>query len=121
MSISFNPIVFIHTPIKVKEESPIQVTKSEINGEAEVFPEFTVGLDGIEEFPQIYLLYHLYQSDQPVSMLEKLFLDDQTHGVFTTRHTSRPNPIESSIVRLLRRDNNRLALSGVDGTPLLDI
>jgi tRNA-Thr(GGU) m(6)t(6)A37 methyltransferase TsaA len=124
MSIIFNPIGIIHTPIKVKEKAPIQSARSEINGEVEVFPEFIEGLDGIEEFSHIYLLYHLNQSDQPVSLHVKPFLDDQTHGVFTTRHPCRPNPIGLSIVRLLRRDNNRLAFCGadmLDGTPLLDI
>jgi tRNA-Thr(GGU) m(6)t(6)A37 methyltransferase TsaA len=124
MSIIFNPIGIIHTPIKVKEEAPIQSARSEINGEVEVFPEFIEGLDGIEEFSHIYLLYHLNQSDQPVSLHVKPFLDDQTHGVFTTRHPCRPNPIGLSIVRLLRRDNNRLTFCGadmLDGTPLLDI
>jgi tRNA-Thr(GGU) m(6)t(6)A37 methyltransferase TsaA len=124
MSIIFNPIGIIHTPIKVKEKAPIQSARSEINGEVEVFPEFIEGLDGIEEFSHIYLLYHLNQSDQPVSLHVKPFLDDQTHGVFTTRHPCRPNPIGLSIVRLLRRDNNRLTFCGadmLDGTPLLDI
>jgi tRNA (Thr-GGU) A37 N-methylase len=51
-------------------------------------------------------------------------LDDQTHGVFTTRHPNRPNPIGLSIVRLLRRENNRLFFSGadmLDEIPFLDI
>jgi tRNA (adenine37-N6)-methyltransferase len=124
MSIIFNPIGIIHTPFNIKEEAPIQSARSEINGEVEVFPEFIEGLDGIEEFSHIYLLYHLNQSDQPVSLHVKPFLDDQTHGVFTTRYPCRPNPIGLSIVRLLRRDNNRLTFCGadmLDGTPLLDI
>lgn len=124
MSIIFNPIGIIHTPFKLKEEAPIQSARSEINGEVEVFPEFTEGLDGVEEFSHIYLLYHLHQSIKPVSMHVKPFLDDQTHGVFATRHPYRPNPIGLSIVRLLRRDDNRLTFCGadmLDGTPLLDI
>jgi len=81
-------------------------------------------LDGIEEFSHIYLLYHLNQSNQLVSLHVKPFLDDQTRGVFTTRHPCRPNAIGLSIVRLLRKDDNRLTFCGadmLDGTPLLDI
>jgi len=124
MSITFNPIGIIHTPFKEIEEAPIQSARSEINGEVEVFPEFTEGLDGIEEFSHIYLLYHLNQSDQPLSLHVKPFLDDQPHGVFSTRYPRRPNPIGLSIVRLLCRDKNHLAFFGadmLDGTPLLDI
>ena len=63
MSIIFNPIGIIHTPIKVKEDAPIQSAIPEINGEVEVFPEFIERLDGIEEFSHIYLLYHLNLTD----------------------------------------------------------
>lgn len=124
MNIIFTPIGIIHTSIKQKEEAPIQSARSEINGEVEVFPEFTQGLDDIEEFSHIYLLYHLNQSIDPVSMHVKPFLDDHTHGVFATRHPCRPNPIGLSVVQLLRRDDNRLIFYGadmLDGTPLLDI
>lgn len=124
MNIIYQPIGIIHTPIKVKEDAPIQSARSEINGHVEVFLEFSEGLEGIEEFFQIYLLYHLNQSDQPVSLHVKPFLDDQTHGVFSTRQPCRPNAIGLSIVRLLQRDNNHLTFCGadmLDQTPLLDI
>lgn len=122
--IIFNPIGIIHTPIRKTEEAPIQSARSDINGSVEVFPEFTDGLDGIDEFSHIYLLYHLHQPGQVISLHVKPFLDDQVHGVFTTRHPCRPNPIGFSIVRLIRREDNWLFFSGVDmldGTPLLDI
>lgn len=124
MNILFHPIGIIHTPIKEKKEAPIQSARSEINGEVEVFPEFSEGLDGIEDFSHIYLLYHLNQADQVVSLHVKPFLDDQFHGVFTTRHPCRPNAIGLSIVRIFRKENNRLFFCGadmLDETPLLDI
>ncbi|MHC1739875.1 MAG: tRNA (N6-threonylcarbamoyladenosine(37)-N6)-methyltransferase TrmO [Anaerolineaceae bacterium] len=124
MGIIFNPIGIIYTPIKNKEEAPVQSALSEIQGAVEVFPEYTEGLEGIEEFSHIYLLYHLNQSDQAISLLVKPFLDDQIHGVFATRHPFRPNAIGLSIVSLIQRENNRLIFSGadmVDKTPLLDI
>lgn len=124
MDILFHPIGILHTPIKEKKDAPIQSARSEISGEVEVFPEFIEGLDGIEEFSHIYLLYHLNQSDPLVSLHVKPFLDDQLHGVFSTRHPCRPNPIGLSIVRLVRRDINRLTFCGadmLDETPLLDI
>lgn len=124
MNIIFQPIGIIHTPIKEKRESPIQSARSKINGEVEIFQEFSEGLDGIEEFSNVYLLYHLNQADLAVSLQVKPFLDDQLHGVFATRHPCRPNPIGLSIVRLLKRDNNRLTFCGadmLDETPLLDI
>jgi len=124
MNILYQPIGILHTPIKEIKEVPIQSARSEIKGEIEVFPEFSEGLDGIEEFSHIYLLYHLHQLNQAVSLHVKPFLDDQLHGVFTTRHPCRPNAIGLSIVRLIRREKSRLIFCGadmLDGTPLLDI
>lgn len=45
-------------------------------------------------------------------------------GVFASRSPSRPNPIGITSVRLLRREGNRLEVTGldaIDGTPVLDI
>lgn len=45
-------------------------------------------------------------------------------GVFSTRSPNRPNGIGMSIVRFIKKENNRLIFEGVDmldGTPVLDI
>jgi len=124
MDIVFHPIGFIRSPIKEKEGAPIQSSRSTIEATVEVFTEYSPGLEGIEGFSHIYLFYHLHRAEQTGSLLVKPFLDDQTHGVFSTRHPCRPNPIGFSVVRLIGRENNRLFICGadmVDGTPLLDI
>jgi tRNA-Thr(GGU) m(6)t(6)A37 methyltransferase TsaA len=89
----------------------------------EVFPQFADGLDGVEGFSHIILLYIFDRSDG-FSLRVQPFLDDRTHGVFATRYPYRPNPLGISVVRLLKRDGNRLEIEGVDvldKTPLLDI
>jgi tRNA (Thr-GGU) A37 N-methylase len=50
--------------------------------------------------------------------------DLRPHGVFAGRSPRRPNPLALSVVELLRREENRLYVRGVDmldGTPVLDI
>ncbi len=50
--------------------------------------------------------------------------DGQTLGTFSIRSPCRPNPIASSVVRLIALDGNCLVVRGLDcvsGTPLLDI
>jgi tRNA (Thr-GGU) A37 N-methylase len=45
-------------------------------------------------------------------------------GVFATRSPRRPNPIGIACPRLLRREGNRLVVSGLDawdGTPIIDL
>jgi tRNA-Thr(GGU) m(6)t(6)A37 methyltransferase TsaA len=124
MEIIYQPIGIIHTPIFTKEEAPIQSARSDLKGSVEVYSVYADGLEGIEEFSHLYLLYHLNQSDRDNSLMVKPFLDDKTHGVFATRYPCRPNPIGISVIRLIRREENLLYFSGadmLDGTPLLDI
>jgi len=123
MAILLEPIGIIHSPFTDSKETPIQPIRSTTAGWIEIFPQFIAGLQDIEAFSHLYLIYHLHQQ-QEVRLLVTPFLDDQEHGVFATRHPARPNHIGMSLVRLTGRSENRLEIYGVDvfdGTPLLDI
>jgi len=114
----------IHTPLTEKKSTPIQSSRSEVAGIVEVFHQFQDGLDGIEEFSHIYLLYGFHRSETEISLKVKPFLDDRFHGIFTTRYPCRPNPLGLSVVQLIERRENLLYVKGVDmldGTPLWDI
>lgn len=118
-----HPIGIIHSPFSDKEQTPIQASRSQAIGTVEVYPEFSDGLQDIEEFSHIYLLY-VFHNSSGYSLQIKPFLDDQEHGLFATRYPYRPNPLGISTVRLLFRQANVLTIEGVDvlnGTPLLDI
>ncbi|MBA3072701.1 MAG: tRNA (N6-threonylcarbamoyladenosine(37)-N6)-methyltransferase TrmO [Anaerolineae bacterium] len=124
MKFILKPIGIIHTSLTDKHNSPIQSSRSDIAGTIEVFPQYMEGLDGIEAFSHIYLLYRFHQVDQEVALKVKPFLDDQEHGVFATRYPNRPNPLGFSVVQLTGRQANLLEFKGadmLDGTPLLDI
>ncbi|NMC86456.1 MAG: tRNA (N6-threonylcarbamoyladenosine(37)-N6)-methyltransferase TrmO [Anaerolineaceae bacterium] len=124
MEIKFTSIGVIHTPIHDKAASPIQAARSEIEGTVEVLPEYAEGLEGIEDFSHIFLLYTWHQADSLLALKVKPYLDDQEHGLFTTRFPVRPNSLGFSVVRLLGREGNLLHFRGadmLDGTPLLDI
>jgi len=122
--IKYVPIGIIHSPFKEPKGTPIQPIVSEgIDGTVELFQEYTEGLKDIDGFSHIILLYHFHLS-KGSSLKVKPFLDDQTHGVFSTRAPSRPNPIGISIVQLVKIEGNILQVKDldiVDGTPLLDI
>ena len=124
MELKMRAIGIIHTPLTDKKNTPIQSSRSDVFGTVEVFPQYLEGLEGIEAFSHIYLLYGFHQSDQEISLKVKPFLDDQYHGVFATRYPNRPNPIGFSVVQLVARQANLLEYKGadmLDGTPLLDI
>jgi tRNA-Thr(GGU) m(6)t(6)A37 methyltransferase TsaA len=94
-----------------------------VRGQVEVWPEFAPGLQDLEGFSHIFLLYHLHQVRE-AQLVVTPFLDAQPRGVFATRAPKRPNPIGISVVRLLSVDDNVLQIENVDildGTPLLDI
>jgi len=123
MEFLMKPIGVIHSPFIDKALTPIQPTRSQAVGQVEVFPEFTDGLQDLEGFSHIILLYIFHQSDG-YSLKVKPFLDDQLHGLFATRYPCRPNQIGLSVVQLSTRRENILDIVGVDvldGTPLLDI
>jgi tRNA (adenine37-N6)-methyltransferase len=113
----------IHSPFSEQALTPIQPSRSQSAGRVEVYPEFAEGLEDVEGFSHLILLY-VFDRATPCSLRVKPFLDDRLHGLFATRYPSRPNPIGLSVVHLLGRQGNILEIEGVDvldGTPLLDI
>jgi tRNA-Thr(GGU) m(6)t(6)A37 methyltransferase TsaA len=124
MQITLNAIGVVHSPFTDKASTPIQSARSTAIGEVEVFPDFEAGLEGIEEFSHIILIYSLHDNPPQYELRVRPFLDDQLHGVFATRYPVRPNSIGLSVVKLIERKGNQLVIQGVDmldGTPLLDI
>ena len=123
MEFNMRPIGIIHSPFEEKEQMPIQASRSQTIGLAEIYPEFAEGLQDIEGFSHIILIYAFHRSSGH-ELRVKPFLNDQERGLFSTRHPRCPNPIGLSIVHLLSRQENALTFEGADvlnGTPLLDI
>jgi tRNA-Thr(GGU) m(6)t(6)A37 methyltransferase TsaA len=123
MGFLMRPIGVIHSPFFEKDETPIQSSRTQTIGLVEVRPEFADGLQDIDGFSHIILLYVFHKSSG-FSLRITPFLDDREHGLFATRYPYRPNPIGLSVVRLVKRQDNILTVEGVDvldGTPLLDI
>jgi len=122
--ITYNPIGIIHSPFKDIKGMPIQPAGAKgIAGTIEIKPEYVDGLQDIEGFSHIILIYHFHLS-KGYSLKVKPFLDENLRGVFATRAPRRPNPIGISVVKLVRVEGNVLHIEDidiVDGTPLLDI
>lgn len=122
--IVFKPIGVIHSEHRERERTPIQpVCAPGSAGRVEVFAEFVAGLDDVEGFSHIYLLYAFHRArSAPLKVVP--YLDDVPRGVFATRSPDRPNPLGLSLVRLVERRGAELLvedLDVLDGTPLLDI
>lgn len=123
MQFELKPIGVINSPYKNEKEVPIQSRMSKEKGTVLVFEDYKKGLEDIDGFSHILLLY-LFHKRGKYSLKVKPFLDNEEKGLFATRAPARPNPIGLSVVELLERKENILTVRGVDvvdGTPLLDI
>jgi tRNA-Thr(GGU) m(6)t(6)A37 methyltransferase TsaA len=123
MEFIMRPIGVIRTPFTEKEQTPIQASRSQTIGTVEIDQEFKDGLQDLEGFSHIILIY-VFHSSSGYSLRIKPFLDHKERGLFATRYPNRPNPIGLSIVELLSMDDNKLTVQGIDvldNTPLLDI
>jgi tRNA-Thr(GGU) m(6)t(6)A37 methyltransferase TsaA len=123
MEFLMRPIGVIHTPFTEKADTPVQASRSKAKGSIEIFPESADGLKDIEGLSHIFLWY-VFHASEGYSLVDKPFLDDRKHGLFSTRYPYWPNPIGLSLVQLMGRNGNTLEIEGVDmldGIPLLDI
>ncbi len=94
-----------------------------------VFPEFCMGLQGLDEFSHIIILYwlHLRDSEEERRVLQ---VTPRRHpgalqvGVFASRSPSRPNPIALCVTKLVKTQDCNLLVRGLDateGSPVIDI
>ena len=122
--ISYRPIGIVHSPFKGPKGTPIQPSGATgVKATIEIFPQYVEGLQDLEAFSHIILLYHFHLS-KSYKLKVRPFLDDAEHGVFSTRAPARPNPIGMSVVRLVRIENAAIYIQEIDiidQTPLLDI
>ena len=89
----------------------------------EVSEPWVAGLDGVESFERLEVLYWLHLSRRDL-VRQNPGANGVTRGTFAIRSPVRPNPIGTSIVTLVGREGPVLHVRGldcVDGTPLLDL
>lgn len=90
--------------------------------------EFVEGLEGVDGFSHLFVLFWLNQVSNPEKVTLKIHprgrMDMPLIGVFATRTNLRPNPIGLTLVELIKVEGNILTVRGLDafdGTPILDI
>jgi tRNA-Thr(GGU) m(6)t(6)A37 methyltransferase TsaA len=124
MKITYESIGTIHSPFKEREGMPIQSKGATgVKGQVAVNEELLAGLQDLNGFSHIFLIYHFHKSTG-FDLLVMPFLDKTKRGIFATRAPRRPNAIRVSVVKLLSIEKNILNIENVDildGTPLLDI
>jgi tRNA (adenine37-N6)-methyltransferase len=131
MEIKFKPIGVVRTK---GSDADIR-EKGDLEGELEIYPEFAEGLEGIDGYSHLFVLVYFdrLRAEQigplrvkPRGLLRRGFKLDELPllGVFALDSPTRPNPVGLTLVRLTKREGNRLLVRGLDffdGTPILDI
>ena len=121
---SMQPIGYVTSSYKSPQEIPKGLgAKHEAEGVLEILPEFQLGLMDIEGFSHLFVIW-VFDRSEGFELLGTPPSDNRPHGVFATRSPSRPNPIGLTVVELLRREDARLHVRGVDmldRTPILDL
>jgi tRNA (adenine37-N6)-methyltransferase len=117
-------IGYIRTPYQNTKEIPKGFgAKHDVDGVLELLPEFSAGLMDVEGFSHLFVIW-CFDRSEGFDLIGRPPIDDRPHGVFATRSPRRPNPIGLTVVELIRREDFRLHVHGVDmldGTPILDI
>jgi len=124
LPIHFKQIGVIRTPYT--DNAPYQpVTDSTGDFRIVVDPQFRDGLQNLDRFRYIYILYHVHRAQKDPSLTVRPAWATNTEvGVFASRSPVRPNGLGLSIVQIKRIEKNQIMTSGLDvfdQTPLLDI
>lgn len=122
--VAFEPIGILHSSHFQQAGTPVQPCFAEgCSGVVELRPGLAEGLQDLEGFERIWLIYVLDRAEfRDLKVVP--YLDTRGHGIFATRSPARPNPIGLSCVRVTRIQGHRIEIEEVDilnGTPILDI
>ena len=81
----YKPIGIIHTPLKEPKGAPIKPTGTlGVKGIVEVFPEYSRGLERLEGFSHIILIYHFHLVKK-YRLRVKPYMGNRLVGIFATR------------------------------------
>jgi len=113
----------IRTPWPDRDACPRQGSYDGPECRLVVAPIWQPALEGLEANEKIEVLYWLDRSRRDL-VAQSPGNDGRTVGTFALRSPNRPNPIGTSLVRLVGIEDGVVTVRGldcVDGTPLLDI
>ena len=129
---ALKPVGVVHAKAS---DSQIKEEHKEVEAVVEIFPEFEEALEGLDGYSHLFILsyFHKLRLDQigPVKVKPKratrrgFTLEELPNlGVFALDSPTRPNPIGLTLVRVIKRQDRKLFVAGIDlfdGTPVIDI
>ena len=119
------PVGFIRSTIKRREEAPRQGAEGAPDAWLEIEPQFANALLGMEVGHELIIITWLHKADR--SVLKNHPRRDPSRpltGVFYTRSPARPNPLGLHPATVREIDGTRVKIGPIevfDGTPVVDI
>ena len=113
----------IRTPWTSREDTPRQGRHDGPVCRLEIFEPWVPALKGVDFYSNLEVIYWLHQSRRDL-VLQSPKDNRSTRGTFSLRSPVRPNPIGTSVVKLVKVEGNTVFVRGLDcldETPLLDI
>ncbi|WDP91983.1 MAG: tRNA (N6-threonylcarbamoyladenosine(37)-N6)-methyltransferase TrmO [Desulfobacter sp.] len=143
-TISLCPVGLIHSKIKtpflkpgpkgIKSERDPREVKAHLKelketvSRIEIRPELSGILDGIRDYSHLVILYWAHRVPEASRSITRVHpmgrKENPEVGIFGTGSPVRPNPILTTVVKLVDREENTLSVTGldaVDQSPVLDI
>lgn len=113
----------IHTPWTSRLMTPRQGRVDGPVCRIEIFEPWVPALRGIDQYERLEVLYWLHLSRRDL-VLQSPKNDGTVRGTFSLRTPVRPNPIGTSMVKLVGVEGVNVMVQGLDcldGTPLVDL
>lgn len=121
---ALRPIGWVRSPYRETAEVPRgRGAEHRDEGTIELRPELAAGLDDIEGFSHLFVIW-VFDRSVGFDLHAQPPTASRPHGVFSTRSPRRPNPLGLSVVEILGREGASLRVRGLDmldGTPVLDL
>jgi tRNA-Thr(GGU) m(6)t(6)A37 methyltransferase TsaA len=113
----------IRTPWTSREDTPRQGRHDGPVCRLEIFEPWVPALKGVDFYSNLEVIYWLHRSRRDL-VLQSPKDNRSTRGTFSLRSPQRPNPIGTSIVKLVGIEGSTVLVRGLDcldETPLLDL
>jgi tRNA-Thr(GGU) m(6)t(6)A37 methyltransferase TsaA len=114
--------------VRNKVNEPLREGWEEVVSELILDANLEEATEGLEQFSHIIVVFWMHKVPPERSIPTKVHPRGKQElplvGLFATRAPYRPNPVGTSIVRLLERRGNVLKVKGLDAinrTPIIDI
>jgi tRNA-Thr(GGU) m(6)t(6)A37 methyltransferase TsaA len=113
----------IRTPWTSRLDTPRQGRHDGPVCRLEIFEPWVPALKGVDFYSNLEVIYWLHQSRRDL-VLQSPKNDGSTRGTFSLRSPQRPNPIGTSVVKLVGVEGATVFVRGLDcldETPLIDL